>query len=236
MLVFEVQMPKGGLYLRRIKNDLSGDVTAKLNWKLWFNILGFVLFFINCSIIVLHRQFFFDYGNSFRIVEMYIFSTFTILIYLGYSVIFCVINLVRFLLQKKKLELAPILLLMAQIIVISLALTYPTADFYKAKEKSLNELASYIENKYPERTTDLVLNAISLPDKLDKDFKLWPVDVQIKDGVIKIRVKLSGSSFGTHRFMLYRSDGQNPDNHDLSSKKSIFEHKSENWFLVDWRD
>lgn len=222
--------------MRVINNDLSRGVTAKLNWRWWFNLLGFILFFINCSIIVIDRQFFFNYGNSFRIILMYIFSTFTILIYLGYSAIFSVINLVKFFLQKKKLDIAPILLLIAQIIVISLALSYPTADFYKAKETSLNELADHIETKYPDRTTDLVLDSSSLSDKLHKDFKLWPVDVQIKNSVLKIRVKLSGSSFGAHRFMLYRSDGQNPDNHDLSSKKSIFEHKSENWFLVDWRD
>lgn len=179
------------------------------------------------------KQFFFGFGDSFYKLFVGVF----ILIFLC-SLLPTILNFFKFIFKKKKAEELPAWLITSQVLTLLLLFAYPTPDFYKVHQKGLEKLAIFMEKQYPDRSVDQVID-LSLPKDLEKEFKMWFVQAYIRDKVLKIDVTLSGSAFGAHRFMLYRSDGKNPGKNDLYIRptgSSLYIRKSDKWFFIDWND
>jgi hypothetical protein len=157
------------------------------------------------------------------------------------AIIMTLINVIKELtkyMKKKTIDSLPFILLLFQISIITFSSFVPVLDYFTTYVSDLDKLSLYVENLNRTKGLGEEYIEIEVPQSLKRISDRY-VNASAKDGLVKINVRLTGSAISRHIFLLYRSDGKEPDQEDLRNSaphKSTYQRKSEKWFQVDMND
>ncbi len=206
------------------------------------------MFYILGSVILLNILIFFimeaNYYNDKIVLSLAFFVGVPFIIGFLFSLIYTlgliVVEIIK-LLTRRKIDWKPFVLLVCEAFFIFIFLFWrtlcPVPDYYKTHLKDLERLALHVQTIVKEENRKNQESIITIPEGLNS-IKDRFVQAYIENGVLKINVKLTGSLFGSHSFLLYRSDGKDPDNRDMPFKyrRPYFTRKSKNWCFIDYND
>lgn len=204
------------------------------SWMFWVTL-------ISLAFAIIDRTFYY-HSEVFFSIAVYV-GPFILALFVAFltAAVLSIIKLIRQLIQRPKtaaFNWLPVIILLFQTCVVFYANAIPVPDYYRIHADELNQLVHYVEDKVKAEDPSEKSMTIKVPQRLTGLTDRQVIAAK-EDGILKIKVKLTGSAIGENSFLLYRADGRNPSHEDLPNTpkhKSTFERKSDKWFLVNWND